>query len=68
VEALKAEDISNPSNEDLKYLYNIKRILGDSIRSALSEMGELNLKKNGNVIREIINMGLALKNDTIAEQ
>jgi hypothetical protein len=58
----------NPTNEDLNYLYNIKRLITDSMRPAIREIDELNFNKNSSVIREIINMGLAFKNGPIKEE
>ncbi len=58
--------VPNPTNEDLNYLYNVKRIVIDSLRPALREMDELTFKKNSNVLKEIIKM--ALNNPPIKEE
>jgi hypothetical protein len=43
-------------------------MLSDSITPALKEMDNLLFQKNGNVIKEIISMGLMGENEAIIEE
>lgn len=62
MEILQAEDTANPSNDDLKYLYNIKRIIGESMQPAIKEIEEMSFKRTGNVLKDFIEKEIIHRN------
>lgn len=68
VQALNSQQIINPTNEDLNYLYNLKRLISEYIQPAIKEMDDMAFRRNGNLIKEIISMNLLSKSESIKEE
>ena len=55
-EEIQMTDHSNTTKEDLGYLYEVRRIVRDKLQSAVKEIRDLEVLKQGKVIKEIYNM------------